>query len=521
MDGYEQDQWEQLQRRREKTLSRRTRSLVPTTLKESAATAGRLAVDRAKQLPRADDAADLLATAADGAGEVLSRFARDSIRTGQVLKAYEKATGEPLSAITDVRRLPLRTLDDVRPRLDTPYILAGALSGAGAGVLITGGEALGLAGGAVTAPAGGAGLSPGMATVVGAMAADATVTILASMRLVFHVATYYGFDVTRPEERLRAMSVLNVATLTEQGAKHRAYRDLHRLVKLLASNATWQQLNDNVITAVFRQVYTHLGERLTKKKLGGALPVAGIAIGAAFNARTLSRIADTADLLYREAFLQERLGIAPAIAPSEDDDDVIEAEAVDLDFVKIVDDALDSAATTPAEDGATGEFVLQFDPAEIEPLASRFGYADDSSALAAGTSARGRGFYTTDELALVCRWKSPRGSGLVIQNLSDEVQAATRIALAADTPEADRADALTGLRGVGMPSASALMHFAFPDRYPILDVRALESLGVAGRSTYTTAFWLRYVDACRALAARHGVSLRTLDKALWQHSKEG
>jgi hypothetical protein len=81
-------------------------------------------------------------------------------------------------------------------------------------------------------------------------------------------------------------------------------------------------------------------------------------------------------------------------------------------------------------------------------------------------------------------------------------------------------EALLALQGVGVPTASVLLHFAHPDDYPILDVRALESLGHSGRSTYPVSFWLRYLDACRDLAARHGVSVRTLDKALWQHSKE-
>jgi hypothetical protein len=51
-------------------------------------------------------------------------------------------------------------------------------------------------------------------------------------------------------------------------------------------------------------------------------------------------------------------------------------------------------------------------------------------------------------------------------------------------------------------------------------VRALESLGVVGRSSYSVTFWLAYLAACRELASRHGVSIRTLDKALWQWSKE-
>ena len=51
-------------------------------------------------------------------------------------------------------------------------------------------------------------------------------------------------------------------------------------------------------------------------------------------------------------------------------------------------------------------------------------------------------------------------------------------------------------------------------------MRALHALGHKPRSTYPTSYWLAYLAACRALASQHGVSLRTLDKALWQWSKE-
>ena len=73
---------------------------------------------------------------------------------------------------------------------------------------------------------------------------------------------------------------------------------------------------------------------------------------------------------------------------------------------------------------------------------------------------------------------------------------------------------------MGAPTASTLLFFAFPDDYPILDVRALESLGAKPRSQYPITFWLDYLGVCRELASRHGVGVGTLDKALWQHSKE-
>lgn len=96
---------------------------------------------------------------------------------------------------------------------------------------------------------------------------------------------------------------------------------------------------------------------------------------------------------------------------------------------------------------------------------------------------------------------------------------ASRRALATGD-EATRMSALLELAGVGVPTASALLYFAFPDDYPILDVRALESLGAKPHSQYQVSFWLEYLGACRELARRYGVSIRTLDKALWQHSKE-
>ena len=164
-------------------------------------------------------------------------------------------------------------------------------------------------------------------------------------------------------------------------------------------------------------------------------------------------------------------------------------------------------------------FALRFPPADIEALAGRFPAGDDAACAAAGAAAAARGRYTRGEFLAVCRWKSPRSRPLVEANSARAVRAATGAALAT-ADEAARIACLLGLQGVGVPTASALLYFAFPERYPILDVRALESLGCRGRSTYPVRFWLEYLQACRAIAAEHGVTVRTLDMALWQYSKE-
>jgi hypothetical protein len=165
-------------------------------------------------------------------------------------------------------------------------------------------------------------------------------------------------------------------------------------------------------------------------------------------------------------------------------------------------------------------FALQFPASEIEALAERFAYVDDPATLLIGAAARARGHYERDEFLLVCAWKSPRSRPRVQANGEDAIRAATAIALSPASTEQARMQALTSLEGVGVPTGSTLLYFAFPAGYPILDVRALHALGQKSRSVYPVSFWLAYLEACRALAAEHGVSLRTLDKALWQWSKE-
>ncbi len=164
-------------------------------------------------------------------------------------------------------------------------------------------------------------------------------------------------------------------------------------------------------------------------------------------------------------------------------------------------------------------FEIQFAPEQVPDLAARFPEVDEGAVDTIGSGARARGYYRRLEFLAVCAWKTPRSAPKVALNTEPAVRAATRRALA-DPDEAARMEALLSLTGVGVPTASTLLYFAFPALYPILDVRALESLGVKPRSQYPISFWLGYLEACRALAVECRVSIRTLDKALWQWSKE-
>ena len=166
-------------------------------------------------------------------------------------------------------------------------------------------------------------------------------------------------------------------------------------------------------------------------------------------------------------------------------------------------------------------FHLQFPSTQILALAKQFGYPGNETQLHDLTDGiTKRGFLTLEELKIVCRWKTARSQSHVAKNTKADVEAITKISFETEN-ERLRIGSLLLLEGVKYPTASVLLHFFHPAPYPILDVRALESLGIQKPPAYDFGFWLQYVAFTRQLAKENSVDMRTLDKALWQWSKNG
>jgi hypothetical protein len=163
-------------------------------------------------------------------------------------------------------------------------------------------------------------------------------------------------------------------------------------------------------------------------------------------------------------------------------------------------------------------FRLAFNPVKIQDLASRYDYASDDDPLAAGKKIL-MGKYTRTNLAVIFEWKTKgRGRSRIQRNSNAEVSDALKLAAEAKTDRAALA-VLTGLRGVGVPVASAILTAMHPKRFTVIDFRALEALGVKAPAI-SIEFYLKYLCECRILAKKHTVDVRTLDRALWQWSKE-
>lgn len=165
-------------------------------------------------------------------------------------------------------------------------------------------------------------------------------------------------------------------------------------------------------------------------------------------------------------------------------------------------------------------FTLRFELQEIQTLSSRYPVANDHIAeMNIAPQVRTRGYFTQPEFVTICHWKTPRSQPKVASNAESFIRAVTQTAFST-TDERLRIEVLTLLNGVSWPTASVLLHFGHQAPYPILDYRALWSLGIDSPPVYEFNFWWEYTLTCRDLATRADVSMRTLDRALWQYSKE-
>ena len=129
----------------------------------------------------------------------------------------------------------------------------------------------------------------------------------------------------------------------------------------------------------------------------------------------------------------------------------------------------------------------------------------------------GRGYLTKQELHTIARWKSPRRAALTLENTDDFIEEITEEAFTS-TDDWTKLLMLTQLQGIGQPTASAILHLYDQRNYPILDIHALWSVGLAWEKRTAYPFWSDYVEVCRDIASRNNVSMRHLDKALWRSS---
>jgi hypothetical protein len=166
-------------------------------------------------------------------------------------------------------------------------------------------------------------------------------------------------------------------------------------------------------------------------------------------------------------------------------------------------------------------FKPKFDLRDAEYWAQRFqtDASQDEIEHEVTQRTQKQGYLAKPDFLFLAKWKSPRSQRRCVANSEDYVREVTRVALSTSSEQL-RIEVVSLLDGVGWPTASTILHFCHREPYPILDFRALWSLGYDVVPPYTFAFWLAYSTYTRTEAERYGLTMRELDKALWQFSKE-
>jgi hypothetical protein len=177
-------------------------------------------------------------------------------------------------------------------------------------------------------------------------------------------------------------------------------------------------------------------------------------------------------------------------------------------------------------------FQLQPSETDLQQLADEYWQKTgekeqelEKAAFEAGESIR-NGDFSLANLEAIVRWKSERVVHYLIGNSNEKIKHALSIAAAPGASTDAAVKALLELHGVDLPVASAILAAIFPERYTVLDFRALEALGHA---RHDVRFYEEYLAFCKRLAESNIVKpqsdlpaptpLRTLDRALWEWSR--
>jgi thermostable 8-oxoguanine DNA glycosylase len=138
-----------------------------------------------------------------------------------------------------------------------------------------------------------------------------------------------------------------------------------------------------------------------------------------------------------------------------------------------------------------------------------------------GPRIRERGFIEFNDFYQICMWKSARQKQNYLKN-KNIVKNISRKAFA-EKEEPLKIKQLLKLKGVGIPTASAILTIVFPDRYAVIDVRCIQmlnKLGVRIKETITMSRWLEYLNIMRDLARENNFTPRQIDQILFSMHRE-
>ena len=136
-----------------------------------------------------------------------------------------------------------------------------------------------------------------------------------------------------------------------------------------------------------------------------------------------------------------------------------------------------------------------------------------------------KGFLNKKELIKILKWKSPRPLRFYNQNEENDIIHITKLALSQKN-DALNIHILSALKGVNYPSASAILMFYNPDKFPVLDIRVWKQLYKCNLvnenprgMNFTLEQWRKYLEVIRGLSIQYNLSARQIEKRIFDYDK--
>lgn len=150
-------------------------------------------------------------------------------------------------------------------------------------------------------------------------------------------------------------------------------------------------------------------------------------------------------------------------------------------------------------------------------------YEDTQQVIDELESVERRGFFTKEEFVKMGMWKSPRPKNWYLEN-TEEMIIETSKKVFLTKFEKRRIELLTRLRGVRVPTASAILMLTNPRDYGVIDIRVWEVLYLYDSvkvnptgTNFSFENWYNYLMKLRFFAKKHGVSARDIERTIFEH----
>ncbi len=165
---------------------------------------------------------------------------------------------------------------------------------------------------------------------------------------------------------------------------------------------------------------------------------------------------------------------------------------------------------------------------ELRECLKRYSYPKKhqiNELLRLGESIRARGYISRDELLKILEWKAERAKTKLEDN-SEIIESVSQLAFRT-SDVFYKISLLSVIRGVGVPVASAVLRFVYPEEFGIIDINAWTALAEMRRvkekkffaSQVRAVDYVKYLEILRELAQEQGMSVSEVDMALYEYGK--